>query len=227
MTAAASVLVVEDEEQLARMLSSTLTSAGYSVDSARQGKEGLEALTRKPYEVVLLDLGLPDIDGHDFIVTARDLSKASIIVISARNAEREKIMALDRGANDYVAKPFDVGELLARIRVALRIRDERPVSADGGKRLQLDFARRRATVDGRAVRLSIRETELLRLLAASEGATVPHKAIIEGIWGSDDQGDMIHLRVLAWQVRQKIESDPTHPEFLISEPGLGYRLQQD
>jgi len=137
-------------------------------------------------------------------------------------------MALDRGANDYVAKPFDVGELLARIRVALRIRDERPPQSEtAARRLQLDFTRRRATADGRAVRLSIRETELLRLLDAANGDTVPHKAIIEGIWGTDDQGDMIHLRVLAWQVRQKIEADPTHPEFLISEPGVGYRLQQE
>lgn len=224
MSAPASVLVIEDEEQLCQMMRSMLTHAGYEVDTAFDGKAGMEALARKPYEVVLLDLGLPDIEGHDFILNAREHSNATIIVISARNAESDKIMALDRGANDYVAKPFEVGELLARIRVALRIRDERPVTCNA-KRLQFDFARRRATLDGDPIRLSTREAELLRLLAAANGATVSHKALVEGIWGTDDQGDLIHLRVLAWQVRQKIERDPTYPEFLIAEPGVGYRLE--
>jgi two-component system KDP operon response regulator KdpE len=219
-----SVLVIEDEEQLSQMMSSTLTHAGYAVDAAFDGKAGMEALARKAYEIVLLDLGLPDIEGHDFILNAREHSNATIIVISARNGESDKIMALDRGANDYVAKPFEVGELLARIRVALRVREERPTYCCTAKRLQFDFARRRATLDGDPIRLSTREAELLRILAAADGATVSHKDLVEGIWGTDDQGDLIHLRVLAWQVRQKIERDPTYPEFLIAVPGVGYRL---
>ena len=135
MSSDASILIVEDEEQLVRMLRSSLVYAGYSVSAARTGQEALAALHSQKFDVMLLDLGLPDIDGQDIIVTTRAFSKTPIIVVSARSSEKEKITALDRGANDYVAKPFDMGELLARIRVALRMGEERAAAANSSGRL--------------------------------------------------------------------------------------------
>jgi two-component system, OmpR family, KDP operon response regulator KdpE len=224
MNGQARILVVEDEEQLVRMMRSTLIHAGYEVDAARTGREGLDALRSHTYELVLLDLGLPDMDGQEVLARARGFSTASIIVISARHAETEKITALDRGANDYVAKPFDVGELLARIRVAMRLREGQGLGGVSSNRLQIDFKNRRATLDGTGIRLSGKEAELLQLLAEAEGEVVSHNDIIAAIWGHGAEADIIHLRVLTWQARRKIEPDPANPRFLIAEPGLGYRL---
>ncbi|MFN3515229.1 MAG: response regulator transcription factor [Phenylobacterium sp.] len=219
------ILVVEDEEQLVRMMRSTLVYAGYEVEAVRSGREALEHLAGQDYDVVLLDLGLPDLDGQEVIRKARDISKASIIVISARNAETEKITALDQGANDYVQKPFDVGELLARIRVALRLRQGVGMAAVSSKRLEIDFERRRATLDGATIRLSGKEAELLRLLAEARGEVVSHDDIIDAIWGrAGGDADIMHLRVLTWQARRKIEPDPANPQFILAEPGIGYRL---
>lgn len=221
---AASILIVEDEEQLQRMLRSSLTQAGYMVVTAKSGLEALEKLVRNEFGVVLLDLGLPDMDGKEVIVQARSISRAPVLVVSARGSEREKIAALDLGANDYVAKPFDMGELMARIRVALRM----PKSTAGGRPaasgLHVDVVARRATVDGSSVRLSRKETELLALLMDAHGETVSHDAIIEAIWGRGTDADYMNVRVLAWQVRRKIEPDGAAPRFLIAEAGLGYRL---
>lgn len=225
---AASILIVEDEEQLQRMLRSALTQAGYMVVTAKSGLEALEQLVRHEFGVVLLDLGLPDMDGKEVIAQARSISRAPMLVVSARGSEREKIAALDLGANDYVAKPFDMGELMARIRVALRI----PQSAASAGRpaargLHVDVAVRRATVDGASVRLSRKETELLALLMEARGEVVTHEAIIEAIWGRGTDADYMNVRVLAWQVRRKIEPDGSAPRFLIAEARLGYRLSLD
>ncbi|WP_312162149.1 response regulator transcription factor [Phenylobacterium sp.] len=228
MSSAASILIVEDEEQLQRMLRSTLTQAGYLVVTARSGLEALEQMVRNEFGVVLLDLGLPDMDGKEVIARARTISRAPMLVVSARGSEREKIAALDLGASDYVAKPFDMGELLARIRVALRIPQAVSVAAKpAAKGLHVDVAVRRATVDGASVRLSRKETELLQLLIEADGAVVSHEAIIEGIWGRGADADYMNVRVLAWQVRRKIEPDGAAPRFLIAEAGLGYRLSLD
>lgn len=221
----ANILIVEDEEQLVRMLRSSLVYAGYAVSAARTGQEALAALHAQTFDVMLLDLGLPDIDGQDIIVTTRAFSKTPIIVVSARSSEKEKIAALDRGANDYVAKPFDMGELLARIRVALRTGSELAATKSG--RLEIDFKRRQAIVEGDVIRLSGKEAQLLQLLAEANGAVVGHDDIIEAIWGRGAETDVMHLRVLTWQARRKIEPNPSSPRYLISEPGVGYRLNLD
>ena len=224
----ASILVVEDEEQLQRMLRSALTQAGYLVVTAKSGLEALDYMVRSEFGVVLLDLGLPDMDGKDVITRARAISRAPMVVVSARGSEREKIAALDLGANDFVAKPFDMGELLARIRVALRIPKAGSGSSPPAARgLHVDVSVRRATVDGVSVRLSRKETDLLQLLIEAKGAVVSHEDIIEAIWGRGSDADFMNLRVLAWQVRRKIEPDGAAPRFLIAETGLGYRLSLD
>ncbi|MFN3515230.1 MAG: response regulator transcription factor [Phenylobacterium sp.] len=224
----AAVLVVEDEEQLLRMLCSTLIYAGYRVEGVRSGGEALTAAHGQAFDVILLDLGLPDIDGQEVIRKIRASSfDIPIIVVSARTSERDKILALDQGANDYVAKPFDVGELMARIRVALRSRREAGrVEARSG-RLEVDFKHRRAIIDGQTVRLSGKEAELLRILADANGEPVTHEEIIEAIWGRASDADIMRVRVLAWQARRKIEPDSANPQFLVSEPGQGYRLNFD
>jgi two-component system KDP operon response regulator KdpE len=220
------VLIVEDDDALARMLQSTLVSSGYEVATARSGSAALEQLVKDEFGVMLLDLGLPDIDGKEVIVNARSVTPASIIVVSARGSEKEKIAALDLGADDYVAKPFDTGELMARIRVAFR-----PPRCCVGheakkeeRRLVIDFDARRATIDGRSVRLSRKEAELLQLLLEAEGAIVSHDEIIRSIWGRNSGADYMNVRVLAWQVRRKIEPNADVPQFLIAEAGEGYRL---
>jgi two-component system KDP operon response regulator KdpE len=228
MNALPSILVVEDEDQLSRMLRATLGSAGYDVTIAPKGLAALEQLIRFEFDVVLLDLGLPDMDGKRVIKQARAITAAPIIVISARDSGAEKVMALDLGANDYVAKPFDSGELLARIRVALRQPRPDPAQISSPKRsLEIDVASRRAIVEGRSVRLSRKETELVQLLAEARGGIVSHDRIIEAIWGRGSDADMMNVRVLAWQLRRKIESDNSAPRFLIAEAGAGYRLVLD
>jgi two-component system KDP operon response regulator KdpE len=227
MTGNTSILVVEDEESLGRMLRSTLLQAGYSVLNVRTGLAALEEMARQKFDVVLLDLGLPDIDGKDVIARARRITSAPFVVISARHSEREKIAALDMGASDYVPKPFDTGELLARIRVVLRPPAQSSDAAPAPKKgLALDVRSRRAIVDGASVRLSQKETELLQLLSDRKGEIVSHTQIKEAIWGQGDS-DLMNVRVLAWQVRRKIEPDPSAPRFLIAETGEGYRLNFD
>lgn len=227
-SAGSKILIVEDEEQLLRMLQSTLAQAGYTVATAKSGMGALQQMIREEYAVVLLDLGLPDIDGKNVITEAKTISRAPVLVISARGSEKEKIAALDLGASDYIAKPFDTGELLARIRVALRPPRQCNTPAPETKAgLVIDFDTRRAMVDGQPVRLSRKEAELLRVLSDAAGAIVPHERIIELIWGPSAEADYMNLRVLAWQVRRKIEPDIAVPRFLIAEAGEGYRLKFD
>jgi two-component system KDP operon response regulator KdpE len=224
------VLVVEDEEQLSRMLRAMLTSQGLSVTTVGTGLAALEQLVRSEFDVVLLDLGLPDMDGKEVIRQARAVTTAPIIVISARHSGIEKVKALDLGANDYVAKPFDAAELLARVRVALRPAPPPPSPGQYGsmqKALQIDVGSRRAIVNGTSVRLSRKETQLVQLLAEAKGAIVSHERIIEAIWGRGSDADLMNVRVLAWQVRRKIEPDVSAPRFLIAEAGEGYRLNLD
>jgi two-component system KDP operon response regulator KdpE len=219
------ILLVEDEEQLLRVLESTLVAAGYDTTTARTGQAALKALRTEFFDVILLDLGLPDMDGKDLITVARASSRTPILVLSARASEGEKIEALDRGANDYVSKPFAVGELLARIRVA--VRPPFGAGAAGNAKfadLEIDFHNRIVIVEGVTKRLTMRESEMLRVLTAAKGAVVSHRQLVESIWGKGGEADVMHLRVLAWQVRRKIEPDSARPKYLIAEQGLGYRL---
>ncbi|MDP3175223.1 MAG: response regulator transcription factor [Phenylobacterium sp.] len=224
-TKIAKVLLVEDEEQLLRVLGSTLAAAGYATTLAKTGAEAIACIANETFDVILLDLGLPDLDGKDVITQARATTRAPILVLSARASENEKIAALDRGANDYVAKPFGVGELLARVRVA--VRPPFGAGAPGNyssKNIEIDFRSRIAVVEGATKRLTARETELLRALADANGDIVSHEELVTRIWGVSGDADVMHLRVLAWQVRRKIEPDAAAPRYLISEQGLGYRL---
>jgi two-component system KDP operon response regulator KdpE len=219
------ILVVDDEEQLVRMLKFALGQSGYDVVTAVSAEAALDEISARDVSLVLLDLGLPDADGKDVITRSRTVSSAPIIVLSARGSEKEKIAALDLGASDYVAKPFDMGELLARVRVALRPHQApAPPPEPGAARLVIDYDTRRATVDGRAVRLSRKEAELVRILVDAGGAVVSHERIIEQIWGTEADAGQMNLRVLAWQVRRKIEPNAAVPRYLISEAGEGYRL---
>ena len=219
------VLVIEDEPSIVRVLEPTLQAAGARVQVAWSGSQALEYLAGKQFDLILCDLGLPDVDGKDLITTIRGSSDAPIIVLSARGAEQDKIAALDAGADDFVPKPFSSGELLARIRANVR-RRPRP-RAQGLIRLgdlQVDPDRRRAVLEGVEIRLSGREHILLTLLARNAGKVATHRQIIEEVWGADSNADTQFVRVLVGQLRQKLEEDPSRPKIVCTEPGVGYRL---
>ena len=223
---AASILIVEDEEQLQRMLRSALTQAGYMVVTAKSGLEALEQLVRHEFGVVLLDLGLPDMDGKEVIAQARSISRAPMLVVSARGSEREKIAALDLGANDYVEKPFGVGELLARVRANLRQAAPRaeatgPLTAGD---VVIDLERRLITRAGEAVRVTPKEYDVLAHLARNAGKVVGHRDLLTAVWGKAHADDTQYLRVVIGQLRQKLEADPAQPRLIATEPGVGYRL---
>ena len=222
------ILVIEDETSLIRVLEPTLAATGAAVRIAQSGAKGLEYLRAGAFDIVLCDLGLPDIDGEDLIKAIRKDTDVPIIVLSARGAEDDRIKALDAGADDFVPKPFSAGELLARIRAAVRRRSPKPqtdsVKLSG---IEVDLKRRRAILDGEEIRLSGREHSLLTLLAQSAGGVVTHREIIERVWGPDTKADTQFVRVLVGQLRQKLEEDPSRPQILRTEPGLGYRLRAE
>lgn len=222
----AHLLLVDDEAQLVRALTPALTAAGYEVVTAGTGSEALTQLAREPSDIVLLDLGLPDMDGKAVIARIREWSETPIVVLSARDLEEEKIAALDLGADDFVNKPFSVGELLARIRAALRGRERRLVGSASFKAgdLEVNFASRRAFIQGEEVRLTPREYDLVRTLARNPGRVITHKQIIASVWGSTATVDAQFVRVLVAQVRQKLEEEPSAPRIILTEPGVGYRL---
>lgn len=228
MMEALNILVIEDELSLIRVLEPTLTGAGAVVRIARTGQEGLDRLRDNMFDVVLCDLGLPDIDGQELIRSIRRDTDVPLIVLSARGSEEARIAALDSGADDFVAKPFLTGELLARIRAAVRRRSPKPetdtVKLAG---IEVDLLRRRAILEGQEIRLSAREHNLLSLLAQNAGGVVTHRQIIARVWGTDTNADTQFVRVLVGQLRQKIEADPSRPQLLCTEPGLGYRLKSD
>ena len=220
------LLMVDDEPQIIRALTPALAAAGFTVSTADNGEGALAQLAGEPSEVVILDLGLPDMDGKEVIQRIREWSDCPIIVLSARDLESEKIAALDLGADDFVNKPVGVGELLARIRAVLRGR-ERRFSAQPRFQfgeLEINFPARRVMVQGEEVRLTPREYQLLRILAGHAGQVVTHRQIITAVWGSDTNADAQFVRVLMAQLRQKLERDPSNPELLMTEPGIGYRL---
>jgi len=220
------LLIVDDEPQIVRALTPALAAAGFEVVSATNGEQAMSLLAGDPSDVVILDLGLPDMDGKDVILRVREWSEAPIIVLSARDLESEKIAALDAGADDFVNKPVGVGELLARIRAVMRGR-ERRFSAQPRFQfgeLEINFPARRVMVQGEEIRLTPREYQLLRILAGHAGQVVTHKQIIMAVWGADSNADAQFVRVLMAQLRQKLEANPSSPQLLMTEPGIGYRL---
>jgi two-component system KDP operon response regulator KdpE len=223
------ILVIDDEPQIHRFLRPALDAAGYEAERADNATDGLRAIASRPPDAVVLDLGLPDMDGKEALQKARAFYDGPVIILSARDREIEKIEALDLGADDYVEKPFGVGELLARLRVALR---HQVVQTGGEPRikagdLRIDLVLRLVTVKGEAVRLSPKEYELLVRLADGGGRVLTHRQLLTAIWGPAHEHDVQYLRVFIGQLRQKLESDPADPKIITTEPGVGYRFNAD
>jgi two-component system KDP operon response regulator KdpE len=226
MTAKTHVLVVDDEAAILRFLKPALEVNNYEMTTAGTVAEALKRIAAESPDVVLLDLGLPDGDGKDVIRRARQWSDLPIIVLSARERETEKIEALDLGADDYVNKPFNVGELMARMRTALRHRMQRkaeiPVVVVGS--LEVDAVRHRVSRAGTEIKLTPKEFELLSFLARHAGRVLTHKQILTAVWGPAHTEDTQYLRVYIGQLRQKIEEHPNDPTVILTEPGIGYRI---
>ncbi|WP_201462710.1 response regulator [Brevundimonas aurantiaca] len=220
------ILVIDDEPQIHRFLSPALDAAGYEPKRADSGQEGLRAIALWNPDAVVLDLGLPDMDGKDVLTRAREFYKGPIIILSARDREAEKIAALDLGANDYVEKPFGVGELLARIRAGLRQGMLMPVA--GGvvtaEDVIIDLDRRIVTRAGERVKLRPKEYDVLAYLARNAGKVLGHVDLLKTVWGAGHLHDVQYLRVVIGQLRHKLEKDPAQPALLVTEPGIGYRL---
>ncbi len=228
MTNCPKILTIEDEQEIRRFLRVSLSHHGYELAEAENGAGGILQAAQQQPDLIVLDLGLPDMDGLEVIRRVREWSRLPIIVLSARGQEREKVTALDAGADDYLTKPFSVGELLARIRVALRHRaaadrngDEAAFQVD---KLKVDLARRLVTVDGRQVRLTPTEYRLLTTLVQHAGRVITHRQLLKEVWGPDSVQENHYLRVFMAQLRQKLEADPARPRYLLTEPGVGYRL---
>lgn len=230
MARAARILVVDDESSIQRGLAPLLASRGYEVESATTGQAALVAFEHLPPDIIILDLGLPDLEGSDVCRRVRTQSQVPIIVLSARAGEADKIAALDLGADDYVTKPFSPEELLARVRVALR-RAFDAHSTDTGKLqhgdLTIDFDRRRVVRGSDEIRLTPKEFELLAFFARQPNRVLTHHTILTAIWGLHATDHPEHLWVLVGQLRKKIEPDAAHPRYLISEPWVGYRFVAD
>jgi len=219
----AHILVIDDEEALTSVLRPVLTAAGHQVEVAGSAAEGLRGYDKQLPDIVLLDLGLPDKDGKSIIDAIRAKSDTPIIVISARHQQSEKIAALDEGADDYVDKPFEIGELMARVRVALRRHMSAEARSYQSGLLSIDFAQRQVKLGDQAIRLSPKEYDLLVTLARHAGRVVTHKRLLAAAW-SGGSADTQYLRVYVALLRQKIEGDPSEPKLLLTEPGVGYRL---
>lgn len=221
------VLLVEDEVQMRRFLRAALTSHGYRLVEAEKGGEAVALATSHNPELVLLDLGLPDVDGFEVTRRLREFSEVPIIVLSARGQEGDKVAALDAGANDYVTKPFGMNELLARIRVALRLRqglslDEPVLQFDG---LRIDFSRHEVEREGELVKLTPLEFQLLGCLGRHAGKVLTHRQLLKEVWGPAHVDNTHYLRVYMANLRKKLERDPAAPRYLLTEPGVGYRLK--
>jgi two-component system KDP operon response regulator KdpE len=223
---ASTILVVDDEPQIRRVLRTIVSSNGYSVAEAKSGEEAFEKIRDERPDLVLLDVNLPGISGLETCREIRRSSDVPIIMLTVRNSERDKVQALDAGADDYVVKPFGAEELLARIRAALRRAapaDSLPPFASAD--LKIDFERRVVTVKGEAVRLTPKEFELLRHLVANQGKALPHRRLLQAVWGPDYGEETEYLRVFINQLRKKIEPHPEKPRYIHTEPWVGYRFE--
>lgn len=220
------ILVVDDERGIRRFLRASLNAHGYQVLEAATGQQGIEAATSDRPDLIILDLGLPDLDGVDVTRQLREWSPVPIVILSVRGRDEDKIAALDAGADDYLTKPFSTGELLARIRVAMRHAArtvDEPVITAGD--LVVDVAHRAVTVGGRGISLTPIEYTLLKTLALSAGKVLIHRHLLREVWGPGYDQDANLLRVNISKLRHKIEADPTRPQHIVTEPGVGYRLR--
>jgi two-component system KDP operon response regulator KdpE len=220
------VLVVDDEPQIRRALRVGLAGRGYQVELASSGEEALDLAAVTPPDVVILDLMLPGLSGLEVCKALREWSQVPIIVLSAKGEERDKVEALDLGADDYLTKPFGMDELLARIRAALRrVSDEPPASVLEIGELRLDQARRLVTSRGREIHLTPTEYEMLRYLMVNAGKVITHRTLLQAVWGPNYEDAMQTLRFFIVQLRRKIEPDPSRPTYIRTEPGVGYRFR--
>jgi two-component system KDP operon response regulator KdpE len=225
----ARILIVDDETQIRRLLQTGLGGHGYEVESAADGLEAVQKAMMWRPDVILLDLGLPKLSGLEVCRSIRTWSSVPIIVLSVRDTERDKITALDLGADDYLTKPFGLGELLARIRVALRHAAKTPAAADAVLTfgdLWLDLANRQVRLGDREIHLTPTEYDLLKLLATHAGKVLTHTWLLREVWGTVNEGDTQTLRVFIGQLRRKLKENPAHPQFILTEPGIGYRFRQ-
>jgi two-component system, OmpR family, KDP operon response regulator KdpE len=222
----ATILVVDDEPQIRRVLRSTLCSNGYDVVEAKNGQEAIEMAVREHPDLILLDVNMPDMCGLEACSRIRLSFSMPIIMVTVRNSEHDKVLALDSGADDYVVKPFAMGELLARIRAALRRSGSaEPLPKIETPELSIDIERRIVDVRGQRVHLSPKEFDVLRALVMQEGKPLTHKRLLQAVWGPDHAEETENLRVVINQLRKKIERDPAHPSYILTEPWLGYRFQ--
>jgi two-component system KDP operon response regulator KdpE len=220
------ILVVDDEPQIRRVLQATLSSSGYDVIEAKNGQEAVEMVIRERPALILMDVNMLGMSGLEACRKIRMSFSVPIIMVTVRNSEQDKIHALDSGADDYVVKPFTIGELLARIRAALRrSSSEEPFPKFESPQLSVDLERRRIDVRGERVHLSPKEFDVLRLLITQQGKPLTHKKLLQTIWGPDHGEETENLRVVINQLRKKIEKDPTRPRYILTEPWLGYRFQ--
>lgn len=223
---APNILVVDDEPQIRRVLRSTLSTRGYVITEAKTGEDALESLGKERPDLILLDINMPGMGGIETCREIRRGSDAPIIMLTVRDAERDKVAALDAGADDYVVKPFGIEELLARIRAALR----RYAPGDAlpsfvSKDLTIDFATRQVTVRGQVVHLTPKEYDVLKHLVANQGKPLTHRRLLQAVWGPDYGEETESLRVVINQLRKKIEPDPARPKYILTEPWVGYRFQ--
>ena len=221
------ILTVDDDPQIRRVMRVTLTGQSYEVDDAKSGEEALEKLREARFDLVLLDMNMPGMTGLETCRAIRAQSEIAIIMLTVRDSEEDKVEALDAGADDYVTKPYNAPELLARIRAALR-RTPWTQGLSGRVKIgsaEIDFDTRRVTARGRDVRLTPKEFELLRYLMAHANKVVPHRELLQAVWGPDYGDQVDYLRVFVNQLRKKIETNPSSPTYLITEPWVGYRLQ--
>jgi two-component system KDP operon response regulator KdpE len=223
------ILVVDDEAQIRKFLRIALEAHGFTVREAETGSQGVARAATDTPDLVILDLGLPDLDGKDVIGRIREWSNLPILILSVRQAEAEKIAALDAGASDYVVKPFGVGELMARVRALLRTaggpsgQKEQPALVIVGD-LAIDLARHEVRLSGEPVKLTRKEFELLSVLARNTGRILTHGQLLRDVWGKAHEHDTQYLRVFVSQLRRKLNDDPASPRFILNEPGVGYRM---
>jgi two-component system KDP operon response regulator KdpE len=222
----ATILIVDDEPQIRRVLRTTLTSHGYSVLEGRTGDEALELIRTENVDLILLDLNMPGRSGVETCREIRATGDVPIIMLTVRNTERDKVQALDAGADDYVVKPFGSEELMARIRATLRrTAPAEALPAFATTDLTVDFEKRLVTVKGQPVRLTPKEFDLLRFLVSNQGKPLPHRRLLQAVWGPDYGEETEYLRVFINQLRKKIEADPHHPQYIHTEPWVGYRFE--
>ena len=231
MSAQPHILVIDDEAQILRALRTILTAKGFQVSVASRGEEGLTMAAAQPPDLIILDLSLPDMDGVEVCARLREWTQVPIIILSVRESERDKVVALDKGADDYLTKPFGIEELLARIRVALR----HSAQSIGSQKSQIvttgpvviDLALHQVTRDGEEIKLTATEFKLLAYLAANAGRVLTNQSILSHVWDPSEADRVEYLRVYVRQLRKKLEDDPDHPCIIRNEPGIGYRFMVD